>query len=62
MGGTAIGTGLNAEPNYIPEVAKILSVLAEEDFHVAENLIDATNNTDGFADMSSALKIQHLCS
>ena len=56
MGGTAIGTGLNAEPNYIPEVAKILSVLAEEDFHVAENLIDATNNTDGFADMSSALK------
>ena len=24
MGGTAIGTGLNAEPNYIPEVAKIL--------------------------------------
>ena len=56
MGGTAIGTGLNAEPNYIPEVAKILSVLAEEDFHVAENLIDATNNTDGFADMPSALK------
>lgn len=56
MGGTAIGTGLNAEPNYIPEVAKILSVLTEEDFHVAENLIDATNNTDGFADMSSALK------
>lgn len=56
MGGTAIGTGLNAEPKYIPEVAKILSELTNEEFHVAENLIDATNNTDGFADISSALK------
>ena len=56
MGGTAIGTGLNAEPNYIPEVAHILSELTDEHFEVANNLIDATNNTDGFADMSSALK------
>lgn len=56
MGGTAIGTGLNAEPDYIPEVAHILSDLTGEQFHVADNLIDATNNTDGFADMSSALK------
>lgn len=56
MGGTAVGTGLNAEPSYIPKVAAVLSELTGEKFISADNLIDATNNTDGFADMSAALK------
>ena len=45
MGGTAVGTGLNAEPAYIKAVARRLS-----------EITGATNNTDAFADFSSALK------
>ncbi len=60
MGGTAIGTGLNAEPQYINKVALILSDLTGEKFYTADNLIDATNNTDGFADISAALKTTAL--
>ncbi|MGI6093324.1 MAG: aspartate ammonia-lyase [Veillonellaceae bacterium] len=60
MGATAIGTGLNAEPEYIKEVAKQLSQVTDEPFSTAENLIDATNNTDAFADVSSALKVTAL--
>jgi len=56
MGGTAVGTGLNAEPQYIINVAKSLSEVTGETYKTAENMIDATNNTDGFADVSSALK------
>lgn len=60
MGATAVGTGLNAEPEYIKEVAKALSSITGETFVTADNLIDATNNTDGFADVSSALKVTAL--
>lgn len=60
MGATAVGTGLNAEPEYIKEVAKALSSITGETFVTADNLIDATNNTDGFADVSGALKVTAL--
>jgi len=60
MGATAVGTGLNAEPEYIRQVAKALSEITGETFVTADNLIDATNNTDGFADVSSALKVTAL--
>ena len=53
IGATAVGTGLNAEPNYIHDVAYELSEVVGEPFYTAENLIDATNNTDIFADISS---------
>ena len=56
MGGTAIGTGLNAEPAYIKAVAKRLSEITGEQYRTSQNIIDATNNTDAFADFSSALK------
>ncbi|WP_294520727.1 aspartate ammonia-lyase [uncultured Anaerovibrio sp.] len=56
MGGTAVGTGLNAEPEYIKNVAKTLSEVTGETYRTADNMIDATNNTDGFADVSSAMK------
>ena len=56
MGGTAVGTGLNAEPKYIENVAKTLSEVTGETYRTADNIIDATNNTDGFADVSSAMK------
>ncbi len=60
MGGTAVGTGLNAEPAYIEAVARQLSGITGERYMTAENMIDATNNTDGFADVSSAMKVTAL--
>lgn len=60
MGGTAIGTGLNAEPAYIRLVARELSRETGELFRSAHNFIDMTNNTDGFADVSSAMKCTAL--
>lgn len=60
MGGTAIGTGLNAEPAYLANIAKNLSEVTGETYVNADNLIDATNNTDAFADMSSAMKTTAL--
>ena len=56
MGGTAIGTGLNAEPEYITGVAARLSQVTGETYRTAANMIDATNNTDCFADISAALR------
>ncbi|MCR5288382.1 MAG: aspartate ammonia-lyase [Treponema sp.] len=56
MGGTAVGTGLNAEPAYIKAVARKLREITGENFETSTNIIDATNNTDGFVDVSSALK------
>ncbi len=56
MGGTAIGTGLNA-PKGFPEVcAKKLAALTNEPFVVAANLVEATNDTGAFVIYSSALK------
>ncbi|WP_182186082.1 aspartate ammonia-lyase [Pectinatus frisingensis] len=60
MGGTAVGTGLNAEPEYIKTVAQTLSDVTGEAFKTADNLVDATNNTDGFADVSASLRVTAL--
>lgn len=60
MGATAVGTGLNAEPEYIKQVSKTLSEITGETFVTADNLIDATNNTDAFADVSGSLKVTAL--
>lgn len=60
MGATAVGTGLNAEPEYIAEVARQLAEITDAPFVTADNLIDATNNTDAFADVSAALKVTAL--
>lgn len=56
MGGTAVGTGLNAEPAYLACIAQELEKVTGEQWQEAENLIDMTNNTDGFADVSVAMK------
>lgn len=60
MGGTAVGTGLNAEPEYLAHIAENLSAVTGETYTEATNIIDATNNTDGFSDLSSALKTTAL--
>ena len=60
LGATAVGTGLNAELSYIKDVVYELTEVVGEPFYTAENLIDATNNTDVFADISSGLKVTAL--
>lgn len=56
LGGTAIGTGLNADEQYVKQVVNVLSELTNRPFVQAEDLIDATQNLDGFLSVSHALK------
>ena len=56
MGGTAIGTGLNADTSYFRNIAATLSALTGIAFTQAPDLIDSTQNIDCFAAVSSALK------
>lgn len=57
MGATAVGTGLNAEPKYIERVVELMSELSGHPLEKAEHLVDATQNTDAYTEVSSALKI-----
>ncbi|WP_281888365.1 aspartate ammonia-lyase [Paenibacillus sp. YYML68] len=57
MGATAVGTGLNADPRYIKRVAELLAEQTGYPLVNAENLIDATQNTDAYTEVSSALKV-----
>lgn len=56
LGGTAIGTGLNAPPKYTEAVITALSELAGFNFVTASNLIEATQDTGIFVTVSSILK------
>lgn len=57
MGATAIGTGLNADPRYISQVIQELKGISGLPLRQAGHLPDATQNTDAFTEVSSALKI-----
>jgi aspartate ammonia-lyase len=57
MGATAVGTGLNADPRYIKRVVELLAELSGVPLRNAEDLIDATQNTDAYTEVSAALKI-----
>jgi len=56
MGGTAIGTGINADPKYSEEVIKHLREISDLDVVLAENLVEATQDTGAFVMYSSAIK------
>jgi aspartate ammonia-lyase len=57
MGATAVGTGLNADPAYIASVARYLADLSGFPMRTAEDLVDATQNTDCYTEVSAALKV-----
>ena len=57
LGGTAIGTGLNANEKYCKKVILHLSKFSGEDVRIAKNLIDATRNLDALGYASSMLKL-----
>lgn len=56
LGGTAIGTGLAAPRQYIFRVVEELRSLSGQNVARAENLVDATQNADVFAEVSGILK------
>lgn len=56
MGGTAIGTCINADPNYVKRIVPALAEISGLNLKSAPNLIDATQNLDGFVSVSATLK------
>lgn len=56
MGGTAIGTGLNAAPGYADLITAHLSELTGEHFEKASDMIEATPDTGAYVSYSGALK------
>lgn len=56
MGGTAIGTGINADPEFSEKVIKHLQDITGHDIHLAPNLVEATQDTGAFVMYSSAIK------
>ena len=56
LGGTAIGTCINATKEYVQEIVPTLSLVTGYDLQQAEDLIDGTQNVDGFVAVSGALK------
>jgi len=56
LGGSAIGTGVAAPRRYIFQATEQLRALTGIGFARAENLVDATQNADVFAEVSGILK------
>ena len=56
MGGTAIGTGLNAPPGFAEKCTKHLADVTGFKIRLATNLVEATQDTQAFVLYSSALK------
>jgi len=56
LGATAIGTGINAHPDYAPLVTRRLSEISGISFIVSPNLIEATQDAGAFVQLSGVLK------
>ena len=56
LGGTAIGTGLNAEREYIYAAIEELQNITGLGIARAENMVDVTQNADVFAEVSGLVK------
>lgn len=56
LGGTAIGTGLNADVQYFKRVVKNMSTLTGQDLVQSYDMIDATQNLDSYASVSGIVK------
>ena len=56
MGGTAVGTGINADETYLRRIVPNLSEVSGIEFVQAFDLIDATQNLDPFVAVSGAIK------
>lgn len=56
MGGTAVGTGINADEGYLRRIVPNLVEISGMEFVQAFDLIDATQNLDAFVAVSGAIK------
>ncbi len=56
MGGTAIGTGINADPKYSEKVIPYLRIITGMDIRLARNLVESTQDTSDFVTYSGSLK------
>lgn len=56
LGGTVIGTGLNAHEEYVEYIVPELSRVSGLDLEQAGDLIGATQNVDDFPDVSAAVR------
>lgn len=56
MGATAIGTGINSDPEYTPICTRYLAEISGINVVAAENLIEATSDTGVFIMNSSVIK------
>ena len=57
MGGTAIGTGLNAPVGYSELCAQTLEELTGRPYYIAEDLIEATQDTSPYVALSGNLRL-----
>ena len=56
MGGTAVGTGINTDKKYFDLIVPAINNVMNMELKQAEDLIDATQNLDGFVSVSAAIK------
>ena len=56
LGGTAIGTGLNADVHYLQKVVQTIARISGLELEQAHNLIDATQNLDGYVHVSGMVR------
>lgn len=56
LGATAIGTGLNAHPDYAAAVTKRLAELSGVPVLLSENLVEATQDSGAYVQLSGVLK------
>jgi aspartate ammonia-lyase len=56
MGATAIGTGINSPPGYAERVTELLALVSGLPVRKAENLVEATQDSGCFAQMSGTMK------
>ena len=56
LGATAIGTGINAHPDYAPLVTRRLSEISGVELIVSPNLVEATQDAGAFVQLSGVLK------
>ena len=56
LGATAIGTGINAHPDYAPLVTQRLAEISGVAFMLSPNLVEATQDAGSFVQLSGVLK------
>ena len=56
LGGTVVGTGMNASSVYSKKVIKYITQFTGEDFYQSKNMIDTSRHLDTFAWLSASVK------